>query len=164
MIKHFYYLILLFSVIFLSCNGTSTGPDEEKFTGITETGPGSSKSTGKVDSDDWRMVPISGNISEDLLSAYLTMAFRPAYPNPTNGKVVNLEFSVSRASKITMYLCNKPGNIIKYIFKKEDINAGNYIQSYTFNDTLKTGIYRVYLDIISPSATYKSYGDIQYSK
>lgn len=164
MVKYIYYLALLFSVFVFSCNGESTEPETEKYSGITETGPGGSSTIGKIDDDDWRMVPIRGNVSEDLLSAYLTMAFRPAYPNPTNGKIVNLNFSISRASEITMYICDKPGNIIEYILKNEDVNAGNYIYSYTFSGSLQPGIYRIYLEIISPSAVYKSYGDIQYSR
>lgn len=164
MLKYINVIILFLTLFLLSCNGESIEPEEEKFSGITETGPESSEPIGKSDENDWIMVPVSGNVLEDVLSDYPAMALKPAYPNPTAGNKVTLLFSISRASRITMYIADKPGSIVEYIFKNEEKNAGEYKFLYTFNSNLKEGIYRVYLEIISPNAKYKSFGDIQYSK
>lgn len=158
----YYYLLIIFAVIFISCNGEPVESEDDVFSGITETGPENYQPVGKIDEDDWQVIFVSGNMSDDLINGFLGLDIKPAYPNPAESKV-NLVLSISKASKITIYISDKPKNIFEYIVKDEQKSSGNHSYKYTFKQGTKAGIYRIYYEITTPSAVYKSYGDVQYN-
>jgi hypothetical protein len=81
----------------------------------------------------------------------------PAYPNPTsNGCLVR--FDMAWRDSVQMRIDEAPGKTKRVVFSERK-GPGVHFVTLSLDD-YPSGIYRVYLTVIRPAATYATYGDI----
>ncbi len=153
--KLIYILILLISIIFVSCK-KDMSPIISGFTGIVHTG-----AAGNIISDDledWQpRIPEPGfhglpQIPEDYL------ACSPVYPNPFNISTT-LKFAIKQPSRVKITIRNSPLNNGSILFDKE-MYPGYHTIAIKGQDLI-SGIYRLNIFIYTQGQEYISYGDIQ---
>ncbi len=121
---------------------------ENRFSGITETGPSGPAPIGNIDPNDWKPLSISGD----------TYYLSAAYPNPTSD-ACSVHFQSPGEDSLIVSLNDTPSHVIKTIASRR-LSPGVYLWRWS-NSDLESGIYRVYFAVVRPHNVYVTYGDIK---
>ncbi|NOS84663.1 MAG: hypothetical protein HOP31_05940 [Ignavibacteria bacterium] len=148
---YFLFLLIAVTIINFHCgdDNTTTGGNVNTDPGILRTDEFGNELGG--DTTDW------------CYHNPGSFQFKPAYPNPTAGNVVHVNFDIPVADSVKIYFLKGPSDTTFFINRM--LMAGTY--SITINDS--TGQYtntyqRVYMKVrnYTPNQFCRFYGDIKF--
>ena len=163
--RYFIVILILITTLLIGCKSNSTEPNyNEKYTGITNTGPDGPTPIGNVDVDDWYY-----SNKDSVFDNHIKFSFKvyPAYPNPTN-RYFTLMFQLPKDDSVKIWL-DDPGMNKSSILLNSFRPAGIYSIKIDllYGDSLLSrpnSISRLYIDVESNNSYPKVHGDVQYQK
>jgi len=156
-------MIVLFSLLFLSCNEDNPTEPGENYTGITQTDAAGNQ-IGEIDMDDWYYEP---DTSDQGIGIPLKFSVFPAYPNPTT-RYTSIIIATPEYDSVKVWIDDPMSNKQTVIVNRA-LSAGVHkikIDLYYGDDNYEsqTGIVRAFIDFVNIADLPLIHGDIQIIK
>lgn len=160
-----YLFLVAIAVIMLSCDSSTGGGGDDRFSGITKTDY--TCNILELDSNDWKPWQLVGKglavVDTVVIGKIDTNFVAKICPNPSHD-IFNIEFeNYADNYKYKIDIYDKPGHLFKTIYETDYLKAGKWnFQCNAYDFGLTEGIYRIYLTRTGTNGVkYQTYGDLQ---